>query len=268
MGVGPDPWSPPRAREENDVRNAIIVTLSLACAGLSAAPVMAQAPTPPTGSPPAVTGNVGIGLGVTSGNKDTTNFNAGYEFTYDPKTKNVVKSTGLFLYGQTDGELTNEQYGLSARDEYSVRPRAFVFGEVRYLHDRFKGIEYLITPTGGVGYKLMDDKVTTLAVSAGLGGVWERDYDVDLKSNGAVSLDEKLSLKLSAAAAVNQSFAALWNIEDFGDALYIFGLNLTASVVGKAQVKVEVLDTYKTRPPLPTLQGNDVAFITGIVYKF
>jgi putative salt-induced outer membrane protein len=248
------------------VRNAIILTLSLACAGVSAAPLMAQPPAEPP--PPAVTGNVSVGLGVTSGNKDTTNFNAGYEFKYDPKTKNVVKSTGLFLYGQTDGEPTNEQYGLSARDEYSFRPRAFVFGEMRYLHDRFKGIEYLLTPTGGVGYKLVDDTVTTLAVSAGLGGVWEQDYDVDLKTNGAVSVDEKLSRKLSASAGVNQSFAALWTIDDFGDALYIFGLNLTATVVGKAQLKIEVLDTYKTRPPLPTLQSNDVAFITGIVYKF
>jgi putative salt-induced outer membrane protein len=251
------------------VRHAIIVTLCLACAGSFAAPLMAQPPAKPAEPPPPpVTGNVSVGLGVTSGNKDTTNFNAGYEFKYDPGAKNVVKSTGLFLYGKTDGELTNEQYGLAARDEYAFRPRAFVFGELRYLHDRFKGIEYLVTPTGGVGYKLVDDKVTALSVSAGLGGIWEQDYDVDLKTSGAVSLDEKLSRKLSASAAVNQSLAALWNVSDFGDALYIFGLNLTATVVGKAQVKVELLDTYKTRPPLATLQSNDVAFITGIVYKF
>jgi putative salt-induced outer membrane protein len=250
------------------VRNAIVVTLALAWAW-SATPLMAQAPAQAAAPPPAaVTGNVSVGLGVTSGNKDTTNVNAGYEFQYDPKTKNVVKSTGLFLYGKTDGELTNEQYGLSLRDEYSIRPRVFVFGETRYLHDRFKGIEYLLTPTGGVGYKLVDDKVTTLSVSAGLGGVWEKDYDVDLKTTGAVSLDEKLSRKLSASAAVNQSFSALWNISDFGDALYLFGLNLTATVVGKAQLKIELLDTYKTRPPQPGLQSNDVAFITGIVYKF
>jgi putative salt-induced outer membrane protein len=250
------------------VRKAFIAVVALAAAG-SAVPALAQAPVaaaePP---PPAVSGNVSLGLGVTSGNKDSVNVTAGYEFKYDPKARNVVKSTGLFLYGKTDGELTSEQYAVSLRDEYGVRPRAFVFGELRYLHDRFKGIEYLVTPTGGVGYKVVDDKMTTLSLSAGLGGVWEQDYDLELKTNGAVSLDEKLSRKLSASATVNQSFAALWNVGDFDDGLYIFGLNLTATVVGKAQVKVELLDTYKARPPKPDLQGNDIAFVTGIVYKF
>ena len=122
------------------MRKNTIVSLVVSSV-LSAGLVMAQAPAPATEPPPpAVTGNVSFGLGLTSGNKDTMNFNAGYEFKYDPKTKNVVKSTGLFLYGKTDGELTNEQYGLSVRDEYSFSPRAFVFGEMRYLHDRFKGI--------------------------------------------------------------------------------------------------------------------------------
>jgi putative salt-induced outer membrane protein len=250
------------------VRKRAIVSLALGSV-LSSGLVMAQAPAQATEpAPPVVTGNVSFGLGLTSGNKDTVNFNAGYEFKYDPKTKNVVKSTGLFLYGKSDGELTNEQYGLSVRDEYSFSPRAFVFGEARYLHDRFKGISYLLTPTAGVGYKVVDTKATTLSVSGGLGGLWEKDYDLDLKTNGAVSLDEKLSHMLSAAASLNQSFAALWNIGDFGDGLYIFGINLTATVVGKAQIKLELLDTYKAQPPQPTLQSNDVSFIAGVVYKF
>ncbi len=84
---------------------ASLVVSSVLWTGL----VMAQPPAPATEPPPpAVTGNVSFGLGLTSGNKDTVNFNGGYEFKYDPKTKNVVKSTGLFLYGKSDGELTNE----------------------------------------------------------------------------------------------------------------------------------------------------------------
>ena len=242
---------------------------------LSASPLLAQAPAqappctpPPEPPPPAFTGNISFGLGITSGNKDTTNVNAGYEFKYDPKTKNVLKSAGLFLYGKTDGEVSNETYGLSARDEYSFSPRAFVFGDVKYLHDRFKGIQSLISPTAGVGYKIVDNKATALSVSGGLGAVWEKDYDVESKTTGAASFDEKFTQNLSASASVGQSFSALWNVGDFGDALYLFGANIAASVVGKAQIKLELLDTYKTRPPLPTLKSNDVNFITSIVYKF
>jgi putative salt-induced outer membrane protein len=245
-----------------------LATLLLAWA-LLPAPLVAQVTAPPAEPPaPAVTGNVSAGLGLTAGNKDTLNVNGGYEVKYDPKTKNVVKSAGLFLYGETDGERTGEQYALSFRDEYSLSPRAFVFGELRYLHDRFKGIDYLVTPTGGAGYKLLDDAATTLAVSAGLGAVWEKDYGLDLKTSGAVSVDEKLTWKLSEAATFDQSFAALWNIDDFGDALYTARLGLAATLVGKAQLKLEVLDTYKTKPPQAGLRSNDVAVIAGVVYKF
>jgi hypothetical protein len=33
------------------------------------------------------------------------------------------------------------------------------------------------------------------------------------------------------------------------------------------QLKIEVLDTYKNLPPLPTIQKNDVAILMAIVYK-
>ncbi len=246
---------------------AALGLLSLSCPGV----IWAQAPpasTPPPPPPPPLSGNVSVGLGITSGNTDTTNFNGSYEVKFDPKTNNVVKSNGLFLYGKTNGTLSNEQYGLSVRDEYTFHPRAFVFGEVRYLHDRFKGISYLLSPTVGVGYKVVDEKNTSISVSAGAGTVSEKDYGLDVRTNGAVSFEEKLTHKLSASASVGQSASALWNMSGFGDALYLFGVNVTAALSGRFQLKVELLDTYKTRPPLPTLKSNDVALVTGIVYKF
>jgi len=249
----------------------VLAGLCLAVPALAQAPAPAPCPPctpPPPPPPPALTGSVSFGLGVSAGNKDTTTVNAGYDLTYDPKTKNVLKSTGLFLYGKTDGDLSNETYGLSVRDEYNVTSRAFVFGAARYLHDRFKGIESLWSPTGGLGYKVVDEKTTSLSVAGGLGGVWEKDYGFDTKTTGAVSLDERFQQKLSASAAAGQSFSALWNVKDFGDALYLFGVNLSATVVGKAALKVELIDTYKTRPSDPLLESNDVNLIMGIVYKF
>ncbi len=237
-------------------------------AGVYGSPAMAQPPAAPPPPPPALTGNVSAGVAITSGNSDTTNFNGSYEVKFDPKTRNVVKSDGLFLYSKANGTLSGEQYALKVRDEYSVNARTFLFGEVRYLHDRFKGISYLISPTVGVGYKVVDETDTSLAISAGVGAVSEKDYGLDLQTSGAVSFEEKLSRKLSSSATAGQSFAALWHMEDFGDGLYLFGVNLTAALSARLQLKVELLDTYKTRPPLPTLKSNDVAFLTGIVYKF
>ncbi len=245
---------------------AAIGLLSMACPVAARAQAPAGSPPPPP--PPALSGNVSAGLGMTSGNTDTTSFNGSYEVKFDPKTRNVLKSNGLFLYGKSNGTLSTEQYGLLVRDEYSFGARAFAFGEVRYLHDRFKGISYLLSPTFGAGYKVVDEKNTSLSVSAGVGSVSERDYGFATRTTGAVSFEEKLTYKLSSSAAVGQSVSALWHIGDFGNGLYLVGVNLTSTLVGRAQLKVEALDSYRTRPPLPTLKRNDVALLMGIIFKF
>lgn len=218
--------------------------------------------------PLRISGNVSFGLGLTSGNKDTVTLNGSYDLKFDQRPKNIVKSSGLFLYGKTSGELSSEQYRLWVRDEYTLDTRAFVYGEVRYLHDRFKGIRYLISPTAGFGYKVVDQKRMTVSLSAGVGGAWEQDYDVPLGTTGAMTFEEKFTRRISSVATIGQSFSTLWNIADFGDALYLLGANVTSTLVGKAQIKIEALDTYKTRPALPGLLRNDVALITSVVYKF
>jgi hypothetical protein len=239
---------------------------------LWAAPALAQdqAPGAPvkTLPPLRISGNVSFGLGQTSGNKDTLTFNGSYDLKFDQRPRNVLKSNGLLLYGKTGGELSTQQYRLWARDEYTFDTRAFAYAEVRYLHDLFKGIRYLVAPTAGFGYKIVNDKRMTLSLSAGAGGAWEQDYDVPLATTGAVTFEEKFTRKISAGATIGQSFSTLWNIADFGDALYLLGANVTSTLVGKAQLKIEVLDSYKTRPPLPGLLRNDLALITSIVYKF
>ena len=55
--------------------------------------------------------------------------------------------------------------------------------------------------------------------------------------------------------------------DDFGDALFTLGVSLAASMSTRTQLKFEVLDTYKNKPPVPTVQANDVAVLMSIVYK-
>ena len=77
-----------------------------------------------------------------------------------------------------------------------------------------------------------------------------------------------LARKLSPSATFSQSFAALWDADDFGDALYTFNLGLTTSIVKQVELKISLLDAYKTKPPTDLVKKNDVAFLTAIVYKF
>jgi putative salt-induced outer membrane protein YdiY len=235
----------------------------LVCA---AGPVFGQAAAAPP--PPKIwTVTASAGLALTSGNSDTSTVNLAYDLTYDPQTKNVIKSDGLFLRGETEGELSAHRTGLNIRDEYKLTPRLFIFGQNQYLKDEFKEIDYLLAPTGGIGYKLIDTAATKLAVDGSAGVVWEKNPGFDLDTSGALATGEKLTQALTSNTTLTQTFTGLWKTDDFEDALFTLGISIAASMSTRTQLKVEALDTYKNKPPLPTIQANDVAVLMSIVYK-
>jgi len=226
--------------------------------------LFAQAPPPaaPTG-PWVVTASAGLAL--TSGNTDTNTVNLGYGLTYDPKTRNLVKSEGLFLRGKTE-ELTTDRLALSGRDEYKLRDGLFTFGQLQYLQDQFKDIDYLVAPTAGLGYRLLDTERTKVSLDGGVGAVWEKKPLGEVQASGAVTFSEKLAHQLSTTAALTESFTGLYKTADFSDALYAFSTTLAAAVTPQTQVKIEFLDTYKNLVA-PTFVKNDIALIVGVVFK-
>ena len=242
--------------------------LSAVCLLLAASPrLLAQAPAPPPAAPPdPLTATASAGLALTSGNTDTSTLNLGYGFAYDPKTRNLIRSEGLYLHGKSEGELTADRLALNGRDEYKLRDGLFTFGQLQYLRDQFKDIDYLVAPTAGLGYRLFDTPRTQLSLDGGFGVVWEKAPLRDVQTSGAVTFGEKLAHQLSPTAALTESFSALYKTADFNDALYAFSTTLAASVTARTQVKIEFLDTYKNLVA-PTIENNDIALIVGMVFK-
>lgn len=230
------------------------------------APAFAQAPAPPPPRKPwTVAASAGVAL--TSGNTDTSTVNVAYDVIYDSLAKNIVKSDALFLRGKNQGELAADRLNLNVRDQYQISGRAYVFGQNQYLRDRFKQIDYLLAPTAGLGYKLIDTPESKLDVDAGLGGVWEKNTGLDVDSSGAVTFGEKLQQKLTGTTTFTQGFSGLWKTKDWEDSLFTFGVGIAASMSSRTQLKVELIDVYKNKPPLATIQKNDLATLLAIVYK-
>lgn len=207
------------------------------------------------------------GLALTSGNSDTSTINAAYDVTFDPQGRNVVKSDGLLIRGKNEGVLSAHRLGLTVRDQYELTSRAFVFGQHTYLRDEFKSIDYLHAPTVGAGYKLFDTERTRLHVDGSLGGVWEKNEAVRVRSSGAVTVSERLTQTVSSTTTLTQSISALWKMNDWDDALYVAGVGLAAAMSARTELKIELLDSYKNRPRLPSLHKNDVTVIMAIVFK-
>ena len=232
-----------------------------------------QAPAPPAPpDPPARpvktwNGSLSAGLSLTRGNSDTSNFNAAFDLAHDRRRGNVFKADGLYLRGKSEANLTGDQLRLNLRDEVTFKGRGFLFGQARYLRDCFKRIDYVVAPAAGIGYKVVQGNGTSLGLSGGVGGVWERDRNAGLSNSVSVTFDEKLSYQVTTNATVMQSFAALWKTEDVTDALYTFNAGLAAGISAHAQLKVELLSTYKNRPTGNALRKNDAALLMSVVYK-
>ena len=85
-------------------RSAGLTLLSIVIAAGRAG---AQAVPPPAAPSGPWIGSIGGGVALTSGNTDTSTINASYDVTYDPKTKNVVKSDALYLRGKKLSDTAN-----------------------------------------------------------------------------------------------------------------------------------------------------------------
>ena len=107
-----------------------------------------------------------------------------------------------------------------------------------------------------------------MAIDGGLGVKWEKNPGLEVRTSAVVTAGDRLEWKISPTATVTQGLAALWDADDFGDALYTFRLGLATSVVKRIELKIELLDAYKTKPPTASVQENDVALLTAIVYRF
>jgi putative salt-induced outer membrane protein len=226
------------------------------------------APAAPPEPPPGWSGNAAFGLALNRGNTATTNLNVSFDATDDPKTGSVWKFKGLYLRGDNNGELAVDRLLLEGRNERSLTERVYAFGQLQFLEDQFKDIDYLLAPSAGVGYKLIVLPMTTLSADGGLGVKWERNPGFDTRTSLVVTASDKFEHKLSTAASITQAFNVLWKADDFGDALYTFTAGVAAALTTRTQVKVELLDTYVTRPPTIAVESNDVALLTALVYKF
>jgi len=234
---------------------------------LAAAPARAQTcPCPPTPTP-GWHGGAGLGLAITSGNSDTQSYSLDFLATYDPRKRNVVKIDGLYLRAKSEGEDTANKAALGLRDEYGLG-RAFLFGETRWQRDRFKQLDYLITPVVGAGLKLVDRPRVKAAVDAGLGLAFEKLAERDGTTDGALRAGESVAWKISDTATFSHLGSAIWKMDDFGDAFYHLDTGLAASINQRLELRLSGVIDVKSKPADPALDKTDKAVLASVAFKF
>ena len=220
--------------------------------------------------PPGQTwsGNFGAGLSLTRGNSDTKNLNLSAQLAQRIDAKNLAKYDAFYLRADQNGDLTVDRTSFGGRDEYTISPVMYAFGDAHFLRDKFKHIDYLVSPTVGAGYHFIKEKDLDVAAEGGLGFVIEKDAGLARETSGAVTAKQLLTWKFSPTATVGEVASGLWKTKAFGDALYHFEASLASDLTTRSQLKLSLLDDYKTRPPAAGVKKNDVSIIAAVVMKF
>ena len=236
---------------------AIVTLLLMTCAA-------AGADEPPAGW----SGDAAAGFSLTRGNSDTKNLNLALNLAQRLSSTNVVKYDAFYLRGDSNGNLTVDRTAFGARDEVAFSPLTYAFADAHFLRDHFKEIDYLITPTVGVGRHIIKRDDLDLAAEGGAGAVVERDSGFARTTSGALQARQLLTWKFSPTASLSQTAAGLWKTKSLGDALYHLEASLASSLTPKTQLKLSALDDYKTRPPRAGIKKNDVSIIAAFAMKF
>lgn len=218
--------------------------------------------------PPTWTGAAGAGVALTVGNTDTSSINLSFKVVRDPKTRLVLSSEGLYIRGQKDGVRSADNALGNVRGTWTFAPRTFAFGQVQVIRDGAKGLEVMVAPTAGVGYKVYDGARGSFSVDAGVGASFEKDTDIDFKSHAVVAFGEKAAWKASSTATLTHALSSVIVADDWGDGIYAASLGLASAVTKHVQLKVDVVDTIKSRPAFEGLKKNDLSTIVAVVYTF
>jgi putative salt-induced outer membrane protein YdiY len=217
---------------------------------------------------PAWTATVGGGLALTSGNTDSLSYNFALDMAYGRRSGNLLKWTGLFLRGTQNDVLVVNRLSVGIRHEYTFSPRVFGFAGIEYLHDTFKRLDYFAAPAVGIGYKIVETPRTRFSIDVGGGSVTERNLGNSARTTAAVQTGETLQHQLTSTAAVKHAITAVWNTNDFGSSLYTGSVGIATRISSRLQLSVDLLDTFKTRPPTVETDRNDVNLVVAITAKY
>jgi len=221
-----------------------------------------------TGPSSPWSGSLSAGLALTRGNTDTSSFNLALAALWDPKADDLMKADVLYIKSTKGGEATVDRKTAGFRYERKLMPALAAFGEVRYMADRFQGVDSLISPAIGVSWTAHKNDAMNLTFDGGYGWYWEKLADLDRTDGGAYRAGESFSWKISETSVLSQSVSGLWKSKDTGDAIYHGEIALSTSMTSAMQLKAGFVDDYRSRPAAPELKKNDLATVAALVVKF
>lgn len=174
------------------------------------------------------------------------------------------KLTGLADYQKTEGVTTREQFLAAYEANYNISPRLFAYGLAQWERDTFQGFSARYAASGGLGYRVIDNKNMQLAVKAG--PAYRQTEFVDGTSDSSIAglagldfdwtISDNLTFTEDAAAFIQS-----------GNSTYTSTTGITAALGGGLSASASYTIEHDTNPPAGAVKTDTLSRVT-LIYDF
>jgi putative salt-induced outer membrane protein len=204
-----------------------------------------------------------IGASQSSGNTESVGLSAGVALA-----RKGIDWTHKFRaqadYQRTNGKTSVERYLGELEPQYRINDRTFAFGLGRWEHDRILGYDTRWNLSGGLGYKVVDNKKMTLSLKGGP-AFRQTDFvsgESDTELTALAGLD--FGWQLSPTLRLTQVASTIIG-ESNGSTSSQTALN--AKLTGALSARIAYSAQIDTSPP-PGIESVDTQTRFTLVYGF
>jgi putative salt-induced outer membrane protein len=209
--------------------------------------------------------SISAGLTLTRGNSHTLLYSGA--IATDKKTPDNEFTLGAAgTYGSQDSIQNVNNYSGFGQWNHLFTERFYGYARVDALRDIIADLDYRFNLGPGVGYYLLKQTNTTLAVEAG-GGYQNEHLGNEYNSFATARLAERFEHKFSDRARLWQTAEILPQVGKLQNYAINFEIGVEASITKTFSLKICLDDNYQSEPAADHYR-NDVKLISGVSYKF
>lgn len=216
-------------------------------------------------------GEAEVGLLVTTGNSEETNFKTRLGLVHE--TVNW-RNIGEFRYAYTEAEdeTTAERYRVEGETDYKFTPTQFFFLRGSWEDDRFSGYDFRSSITTGYGHRIWESgERSFLDLSAGAGyrfNKLEEPNDDGERDEDAVigRVAGQLDFALSESSLFRQRIGSEFGLKE-NNVITESETSVQANVIGGVSMKLAYRVTHVSDAP-PDTEKTDTETSLSLLYGF
>lgn len=212
---------------------------------------------------------ISLGYNSSSGNTENSRFYGSVRLNRKTE-KNEFTVKGQGLYSSSEGNMTAQQWGGSARYAYSFGQykKWYNFYKFEVNHDRFADIDYRLIPSAGLGYWFSDENKFKAMFEGGLGLEYteyrsNKDSDLEVVFVPRAFLEKQIYDNVT----ISQELILYPSLEDAGSYRVYSESVLINAINEDLNLNLRFIQDYDS-DPAGDKEKHDIRLITDLTYSF